>query len=413
MNKKALLVCYYFPPLGLGGVGRPLNLFKGLPDHGWDCDILTVKPVTYRAYEPELLEDLDPSRIHRAGSHDPQRLLYLIGIRKVRPGAIAKGRKVSGRFFPDSKVGWVKAAVRKGRGLCKKNHYDAIISTSPPVSSHLIGRKLAADFNLPWVADFRDFWTIYKVEETFEDPRKIELGQKLLGEIRAEASAITAVNSSIVEYLRTGETITNGYDAKLAELWKTPPSSGNFRIGLLGHLHDTREVSPLLDLLVRLQEKAPSRFDKVSLTQVGQVDEAWLRGLFKTRGLEVKAEIHGRQSRGDTIKLLANAHLFFLGMSEKEGTGFLPGRTFELIASGRPLLAYTPSDSEVGRLVSEYMRGHCFADASLDQAVAFVEQQMERYESGSYDIDPLSEFARRFSSEALAQRFARLLDGLV
>ena len=67
MNGRVLLICYYFPPLGLGGVGRPLNLFKRLPNHGWECDVLTVKPVLYRAYEPELLDGLDQSRISGRG----------------------------------------------------------------------------------------------------------------------------------------------------------------------------------------------------------------------------------------------------------------------------------------------------------------------------------------------------------
>ncbi|MCK4574663.1 MAG: glycosyl transferase family 1, partial [candidate division Zixibacteria bacterium] len=63
--KRVLLVCYYFPPLGGAGVGRPLSLFRYLPQFGYECDLLTVKPVAYRGYEPELLEGLDQSRIYR------------------------------------------------------------------------------------------------------------------------------------------------------------------------------------------------------------------------------------------------------------------------------------------------------------------------------------------------------------
>lgn len=413
MSRRVLLVCYYFPPLGLGGIGRPLNLFKGLPEQGWDCDVLTVKPVTYRAYEPELLEGLDTSRIHRAGSHDPQRLLHLLGIRKVKAETISKGRRVSGKFFPDSKIGWVRAAVRKGRSLVQKNRYDAVVSTSPPISSHLIGRELSRRFNVPWVADFRDFWTIYKVEDTFEDPRKIEMGRKLLQDICSEASAITAVNGSIVDYLGCGSTITNGYDARLAELWRQAPSEDRFTIGLPGHLHDTREITPLLDLLVQLSEQAPKQFEKVRLLQVGQVDESWLRGLLEARGLSPAIDIRGRQSRWETIRLLAEAHLLFMGLSEREGTGFLPGRTFELIASGRPLVVSTPPDSEVGRLVTSYEHGHRFTEDTIGKAVDFVSGQIRRFEGGAYEISPLSEYAKQFSSEALARNFTQLLHGLV
>ncbi|MBD3258674.1 glycosyl transferase family 1, partial [candidate division GN15 bacterium] len=124
-RKTALLICYYFPPLGLAGVGRPLHLVWELPAFGWDCHVLTVKPVAYRAYEPELLEGLDKSIIHRSGSRDPQRLMYLLGMRKVSAQAIDRAKSASDRFFPDSKIGWVKPAVKLGRKLCRQRRFDA------------------------------------------------------------------------------------------------------------------------------------------------------------------------------------------------------------------------------------------------------------------------------------------------
>src|SRR5512140_2538291 len=165
---KVLLICYYFPPLGLAGVTRPLNLFKYLPQHGYDCDVLTVKPVAYRKYEPELLQGLDASRIHRAGSRDPQRLMYLLGIREVNPKTIERGGSLGESLFPDSKVGWVAPAVRLGKRLYRQNSYRAIISTSPPISSHLVGMKLAEQLGVPWVADFRDFWTLRPIEQSYQ-----------------------------------------------------------------------------------------------------------------------------------------------------------------------------------------------------------------------------------------------------
>jgi len=42
-----------------------------------------------------------------------------------------------------------------------------------------------------------------------------------------------------------------------------------------------------------------------------------------------------------------------------------------------------------------------------------VSKQIIRFENGTYEISPLSEYARQFSSETLARNFANLLDGLV
>jgi len=410
VNKRVLLICYYFPPLGLGGVGRPLNLFKRLPNHGWDCDVLTVKPVLYRAYEPELLDGLDMSRIFRSGSRDPQRLLYLLGMRTIKAGTISRGRKVSGKFFPDSKVGWVYPAIRLGRKLCREHSYEAIISTSPPVSSHLIGMELAQQYDLPLIADWRDFWTIYKAEEEFHTEARRQQVRQLLQDITGTAAEVTGVNQSIIEYLGKGETLTNGYDPDLAEAWRAEPDRKKFTIGLLGHQHDTRELEPLLILLERLRDINPESLKRIRILQVGQIDPDWFRHLLAERSLNIEADLRGQQKRVDTIRILAAAHVFYYGVSDREGPGFLPGRTFELIASGRPVFAWTKPDSEIARVLTPTGNACCFDRDSLDRAVTELSNQIAQFNDGQYQFEPLTEYATRFSAEALAGKFAKILD---
>ena len=60
------------------------------------------------AHEPDLLEGLDASRIFRAGSTDPQRLMYLLGKRTITPGGAKSAKSMSPGIFPDSKKGWVR-----------------------------------------------------------------------------------------------------------------------------------------------------------------------------------------------------------------------------------------------------------------------------------------------------------------
>ncbi|RKX26562.1 MAG: hypothetical protein DRP45_03260 [Candidatus Zixiibacteriota bacterium] len=410
MSRKVLLICYYFPPLGLGGVGRPLNLFKKLPDYGWDCHILTVKPVAYRAYEPELLDTLDKSRIHRSGSHDPQRLLYLLGVRQVKAATISKGRSVSEKFFPDSKVGWVKPAIRLGRRLCKKHRYDLLLSTSPPISSHLVGLQLKKEFQIPWIADFRDYWTAHKIEDSYSDAEAVSRAKRLLDSIGQETTAITAVNGTVADYCGKAKVITNGYDSDLANDWKSPPGTDRFTIGLLGHQHDTREIEPLLKLLCALRDHNPKQFNSIRLLQVGQMDEGWFRQLLCDHGLELDTDLRGRQGRRDTIRILSQSHLFYMGVPTEGGDVFLPGRTFDFLASGRPLLVYASPQSEISRFFANIDRAFCFEDGQMDQAVAFIRDRIVSFHDGDYVFEPLSEFARRYSSDAMARKFASLMD---
>jgi glycosyltransferase involved in cell wall biosynthesis len=382
-RRKVLLICYYFPPLGGAGIGRPLSLFKELGDYGYDCDLLTVKPVTYRMYEPELLNQIDTKRVHRAGSIDPQRLLYLFGFRKINPKQADESREISKSFFPDSKIGWVKPAVRKGQKLIEKNRYDLLLSTSPPVSVHLVAKELADKNKIPWVADWRDYWTAFKPEDQFDDKSKIEKCKKLSSDINLKAGAVTAVNQSVADYVHAESVISNSYDKIDAALWSEPESSDKFVIGLFGTFSDLNPVEPLFKLLNQLRQKYPRLFEKIRLLQVGQVELRWFNSQLDKYSLKEITETKGYLTTG---------------------------RIFTLLASGRPLLAFASKESELANLLKQAPNSCTFDDDSLNSAVDFVGQTIERIESKELKITPQPDYARKYSSANMTKQFAELFD---
>ncbi len=411
-KRRILLVCYDFPPVGGPAVGRPLALFKHLSRYGYECDVLTVKPVAYRVLEPELLQGLDTSRIYRAGSHDPQRLMYLLGVRRVRDVIVDQGKKVSDRFFPDHKVGWVKPAVRMGRVLFSNNRYGVVTSTSPPISNHLVAKQLSVEFDTPWVADFRDFWSLHKAEETYQDQRQSVRALDLKETIRRQASVVTAVNSAIGEYIQADTVIYNSYDRDLARLWKTPENSYEYVIGLLGTLNDICPVQPLLKVLAAVRKDEPDLFSKVKLLQVGRVDIQWLQAQLDKYGVTDRCDIRRFQKRTDSISILSQASLFYLGLPSSKQTGVTPGRIYTLLASGRPILAAVPPGSEVEKLIGQSGNGFCFCGNDVCGAADFLCRQIRLFESNGLDITPLPDYAKEFSSERMAEKFAHLFDRL-
>lgn len=412
-SHRVLLVCYYFPPLGGAGVGRPLALYKHLPEHGIRCDVLTVKPVTYRQYEPELLKGVETSRVYRSGSFDPQRLLYLAGIRKVKYATIRRGKSISDRFFPDPKVGWVRSAVNLGRVLTANRHYDCIISTSPPISSHLVARKLAREFNTPWLADFRDFWTLYTAEEWFDDKKKAARARALLGDITDKAAAVTVVNPAVAEYLGAGEVIYNSYDETRAELWQPPEDREWFRIGVLGTIDQLRPIKPLLELLAHLREHRPDLLARVRITQVGNLHSDDFAALLDRYGLRDQSDLHGLRDREETIRLLSQTSMLYIGLCPQHGKGVVPARLFDLLASKRPLLASATADSEVAKLIRETESGVCFDGSNLPSAAEYVADTIDRFFRGDDVIRTDSQAVARFSSQAMTENFAQLIRRII
>jgi hypothetical protein len=415
MNPRLLLICYYFPPLGGAGVGRPLSLFRLLPSLGIDCDVLTVKDVGYRVFEPELLNGLDISRIHRSGSRDPQRLLRLVGVRCVGSEPIRHAAPISSRYFPDPKIGWVRPAVRLARRLIRENRYSAILSTSPPVSCHLVAQKVQAETGLPWIADFRDFWTSHRIEDDVMDRARRERAWELINFIKDSAAAVTTCNPAISEYLGGGEVIYNGFDDNLVQHWQPPSDKTVVNIGLLGTFDELVPIEPLLKLLAILHERSPNLFDAVRLVQVGQVDPGWLETMLRRCDMPNICTRHGFQSRRRSIEILSESSLLYLSLASSKECGIVPSRLFDMLASGRPILAALPPGSAAADLIGRSDRACCFDPSKpeeVDRGAEFVERIAQQQLSGQLSIAASPEYARPFSAAAMVQKFADVIRNL-
>lgn len=413
MNRRVLIVCYYFPPMGLAGVRRPLALFNKLPDYGYQPDILTVKPVTYFVYEPHLLEGLDNARIHRSGSSDPQRLMWLLGKRTVTPAMAGPARTISSNVFPDSKKGWVRPAVNLGRTLIENYRYDAIISTSPPISAHLIARKLAGEFKLPWLADFRDFWTMDRIEDQYDRPSLIKKGQELLGQITTSASEITGVNEQIVEYLGRGETIRNGFDAERVKLWRTESDHDRFLIGVPANQVGKANLDPLWKLLASLGQADPSVYKRIGLLQVGVMAPDQFTAQARNVSSDLQVECLGYLKGDEYLNQLSRASAIYVGLTDDMADSIVPSRIYELLASGRSLLAYCRPESELARLIEDNRCGLSFTNETIRPAVERLTTLLELHTTNQLSISPLPEFVQEFSTDKMTEKFAKILDRII
>lgn len=413
MAKKVLLIAYYFPPLGGAGIGRPVTLFNELDKQGWECHVLTTKPVAYRTYDYPLLETLDKNRIYRAGSFDPQRLMYLVGMRTIKGSTIDRGRAVADKFFPDSKVGWVRKAVSLGRTLMSNRRYDLIMSTSPPISTHLVGQRLAAEFDVPWVADFRDYWTMLKPEEWYDSPVMVEKAYALLDIIKKNATAVTAVNETLAEFLSTKHAIYNSYDSSDVVHWENESDKREFKIGLFGSYSEISPVKPLLELLDKLSESNSELTAKVKIQQVGTVNDLWFNQQLEGTKWADRVDRVGFLPRGEAIKKAAECSAFFVSCPSERDRGIMISRLFYLLASGRPIIANAPIDSEVEKQLRNIERGCCFDDLSRAAAVEFLRDKIRQFVAGTLKVEPLPDDSKRFSSEHMVNSFARLFDNLI
>lgn len=140
------MIAYHFPPLaGSSGIQRTLRFVQHLPALGWRPIVLTADPRAYERTSPDLLDDVPKGTVVRpAFALDTARHLNI------------QGRYMGWMARPDRWISWRFDAVRQGMQMVKEFKPDAIWSTYPIATAHVIGQQLHKKTGLPWVADFRD-----------------------------------------------------------------------------------------------------------------------------------------------------------------------------------------------------------------------------------------------------------------
>ena len=169
---KVLVISYYWPPAGGPGVQRWLKFCSYLPDHGVAPVVYIPENPTYPITDQELIQEVPESiQLLKQPIWEPYFLGSLLG--KKSTTTLSKGiidqnpsllKKfllfVRGNLFiPDARKAWVKPSVKYLSQHLAGSDYDAIITTGPPHSLHLIGLKLKEQTGIRWIADFRDPWT--------------------------------------------------------------------------------------------------------------------------------------------------------------------------------------------------------------------------------------------------------------
>ncbi len=439
--RKVLFVSYFFPPLGGGGVQRILQTTRFLPKFGWSPTVLTVEQGDWTSKDEAGLARIPPEvTVERTRYFTAARLKQKItGPSSPKPSALptsgweepAQGFKdaLVRRFrmlwqTPDEFLGWYPYAVRRGRDLLKAGGYDAIVSSGPPWTSHLIGRKLAEKSGLPWLADFRDGWTLM-ARNPHGQGLQFRIEMRLERPVLDEAAALVFTNEQMrrdyvekraVPASRT-HTVTNGFDPD--EFAGEVERSKDFVMFYGGTTFAGQRLELLFPAVARLRARHPA--DNVRIEYAGSEGDA-LEAAAKSAGLATGPGGGfvnlGYLPHGETIRRLRSAAaLLQPGFDEEIARSMYPGKLFEIFASGRPAL-YVGRDGSTVDLFRELGMGRFVigvpgtpdVDRALDEA---LDELLAAHKAGvkmpaAAKIDIYS----RFSRVELTRRFAVILDSI-
>jgi hypothetical protein len=412
-KKRILLVAYHFPPLGLSGVGRPYALYRHLPDLGYDVTVLTVKNILYPQYDHSLLDKPGLGPVVRTGSLDPARILHLLGVRKIRKSITSL--KTSLLNFPDSKRGWNLFARHEAARIVAHGKIDAVITTSPPPSSHLIGLKIKKSTGIPWIADFRDYWFSLPIELVYRRQIQKTYSLTLKRKIVERADELVSVNNDIKSYLNRGVVIMNGADASLAQFWRAAPRRDEkiLRVGILGTLSHLTPVEPLFQAVSGLMKGGLLSSDFISLIHVGHYDIDMMQRQLHEYSMNETVQLKGYLPKALAFETLSSVDMLYFSVAMIGRYNILPGRIFDYFMSGKPILAVVPPTSDAARLLIEYDHGLTAAPGEIERVAQYLRETSEAKRKGLYNPKEKPTDPEKYSSLAVAKKYAELLNRIL
>ncbi len=410
---KVLLVSFYFPPAGGGGVQRPLKFATHLPALGVETHVLAPDDPRWIHVDDEVRVPTQ-AWVHRvrylgpAGRRPAEELHGKHGLELARTRARLLGRRL---LVPDENVGWNLTAIPAAIRLVRRHGIDVLLTTSPPNSIHLIGAAVKAATGVRWVADLRDSLTAHP-HRRYES-RLVRLkekgGEGVARVVARSADAIVAVSDAIAAETRalypkgTVATIANGCDfddfAGLHYL-----RGERFRITHTGSFFGRRDPRPFLQALHDSDSEALARF----VGGFRPADREWAEELGLGRRLELVP--YAPHRRALELQRNSDALLLLIPEADGRGRGVLSGKVFEYLAAERPILAAVPPDGAAAQLIREAGAGIVAAPDDVPALRAALDGLERRWREGSLNGTPLSpELRDRLSRRARAQELAELL----
>jgi len=430
--KKVLIVTYYWFPSGGAGVQRWLKFTKYLRDFGWEPIIYTPEnpefPSIDKSFEKDLPEGLtviktpiwEPYNVYRKltskGKNEPINAAF-ISENKKQGWKEKLSIWIRGNFLiPDPRRFWIKPSVKYLTGYLKENPVDAIITTGPPHSMHLIGLGVKKNLpDLPWIADFRDPWTnidFYKELNLTWLADKIH--RRLEKKVVGHADSMVTVSEGWMkefEQMRPKriQVISNGYDESDVKQVAVQLDE-KFSISHIGTLNAARNPQTVWKVLSKICTDNPEFRTDLQIQLVGKVDFSVLESI-REHDLQENLKKIDYLSHSEAIAKQQSSQLLLLLINQSpNANGILTGKFYEYLASKRPILAIGPTDGDAARVLNDTGAGTMVGFSDEVATEKAILDYYARYKTNTLVVK--TESVEKFSRRSLTGELALLLNSL-
>jgi glycosyltransferase involved in cell wall biosynthesis len=412
-----------------------LKFVRYLPESGYRPVVLTVpETASFPILDPSLAAEVpaeamvvrSPIRefydLYRAaaGTVPPGESQNLVTT--ARPGRGVRERMLHGLraafFIPDGRMGWLPGGTHTGLRVIREEGIEVILASGPPFTAHWIARRLADRTGLPLVLDFRDPWT----RAPFY-PRRPALSrlldERLERSCLRRADAVLTTNRDLRDDLLARHPdldasrfhiLPNGYDpADFAGRSWAPLR--DWTLTHTGTLPGGRFPAGFTGALRRLLAEDADAATRLRIRMIGQRDPELERHLCAPP-LDGVVRFEGYRPHAESVLALLESRLLLLFAEEGPPPRPLPGKIFEYLGSGAPVLALVP-EGETAELVRRVRAGRAVRGDDEEAVLAALREAVAAFRAGERAFgEPRRALVEEYARPVLTARLATILDAL-
>jgi glycosyltransferase involved in cell wall biosynthesis len=433
--RKVLIITYYWPPGGGAGVQRWLKFSKYLREFGWEPVIYTPENGEMPVIDPSLEKDIPPGlTVIRQPIWEPYNSYKkFIGQKKdekINTGFLTENKKprlaekvavwIRGNLFiPDARKYWVKPSVKFLTVYLAENPVQAIVSTGPPHSMHLIAKELSEKLNLPWLADFRDPWTnIDFYKDLMLTAASDQSHHRMEKEVLEHADAVVSIGKQMSEEFtailgkqaQKFHVISNGYDAE--DLYAGEVKQDvKFSLAHIGTLVRSRNPEVLWRVLSIMCKEVNGFASDLEIKLVGKVDVHVVQSI-QENGLDQYVNKISYLPHSEVIRTQQQSQVLLLLVNNtKNAEGILTGKFYEYLSARRPIICIGPGK---GELADVFRDTQCGKVSGFEDAPELRKNLMAYYTAyKAGNLSSVSKNIEQFSRRELTRQLAAVLNSLI
>lgn len=443
-----LIVTYWFPPFGGGGVQRTLKFVKYLPSLGWRPVVLAPKRVPFDYFDYSLVDDI-PVEVtaYKTASFEPAQWYAsvkekVVGKRRVEDSLEAGGswyRKIAISlvkplfksvrwvaynlvFVPDIHIGWIPFALWNGVKVVRRERVDAIYASGNPWSVFLIAFFLSKLTRRPYVLDMRDPWTlgpdfawsgVRGSIESFWERRCILSASKVIN-VTEQATQAYREKYPDVDPSKF-QCITQGFDPPDFDGIAGNPTD-KFTIASTGTYYAIRRTpESFLKAIRALVDRNPGLMNEIRVRFMG-VGGGVVSPLVERYHLAGMVEVLPYGSHRESIQFIRSSDVLLLDflahVEDRVNLASTSSRIFEFLASGKPILGLVHPSGAAAEIIASTGAGVVVDPENTDEVAKAIHGLYLQYTSGTLGVDGQPDL-ERFTRKHLTRRLAGMLDDAI